>query len=111
MDAAAECVRPFLDLPVGGTAFAVETLDVDAFICASPIATRAAATTAAPLADALLFVLFFLAVDDAAGVIFSGAPRLRFFVHPVMRPSPLAAVRCLALQGIGGGSFIVLARR
>lgn len=106
MDAATECVRPFpfLDLPMGGTAVAVETLalDVDAFICASPIATRAAATTAAPLAGALLFVLFFLAVDDAAGVIFSGAPRLRFFVHPVMRPSPLAAVRCLALRGIGG---------
>ena len=59
MDAAAECARPFLDLPVWVTVDAVDTLDVDAFFCASPIATRAAATTVASLADVLLFVLLF----------------------------------------------------
>ena len=48
---------------------------------------------------------FFFFVFDAAGLIFSGAPRLRFGIHPVMRPFALATVRPVAFRGIGGASL------
>ena len=65
-----------------------------------------AVVNAASLADC--FFLFRLAVllEVRRGVVFEGAPRLRFFIHPLIKPLSLAIRRPCALRGMGGGSVL-----
>ena len=76
-----------------------------------------AASLAAAFAQADFF--FFLFFNDAAeGVILSGAPRLRFFIQPVMRPLVLFSVLAPRYEGPWGfprpsagweGGFVMVA--
>ena len=80
-------------------------LDAEAFIAVTAISVVASVMIAASLAAAFAQADFFFFFNDAAeGVILSGAPRLRFFIQPVMRPLVLFSVLCAALRGIVGVS-------
>ena len=82
-------------------------LDAEAFTAVTAISVVASVMIAASLAAAFAqadFFFFFFCNDVAEGVILIGAPRLRFFIQPVMRPLVLFSVLCAALQGIVGVS-------
>ena len=100
-------------------------LDAEAFIAVTAISVVTSVMISASLAAAFVqayfffFFFFFFFNDATEGVILSGAPRLRFFIQPVMRPMVLFSVLCAALRGIvrvstsfswlGGRGFVMVA--